>query len=421
MIKRNIVSKILPWIGKQKIIILKGSRQVGKTTLLNVIKEKILGKDKQAQVAYLSADDIDNAPFFSSPDALETYLKQLYGFPDKYIYLLIDEFQAISQAGLFLKNVFDRHKGNLQIIVSGSSSLAITKNSEFLTGRAINFDIARISFLELFNYAGQTEAKIISLGDFKEIGLFYRTFSGRLNLLFQEYIAFGGYPEAVAAKKAEEKKVILESIVKVYLEKDVINFLKVENITAFNQLLRILAAQAGNLVNARELSNTLNISINTLNKYLEILQGTYLFDLIRPFSTNPRSEISKMPKAFILDLGLRNYLLKNFDYLEPERGALAENFVYLALLEQYGKDQINFYRKLGGSEIDFVIDRGRGKTLCEVKYRSKVGEPLAFKNFSKKYGGFKLNKLVITKDLVKEENGVHYLPVVMLPFIRLEE
>jgi len=418
MIEREVIKKIIPWIGKKKILILKGSRQVGKTTLLAVIKNEILKKDKSARVAYLLADDIDNKPIFSSPAALEAYLKQLYDFPDQPIYLCLDEFQAIKDAGLFLKNLSDKYQGKLRIIASGSSSLEITKNSEFLTGRAISFDITRVSFKEFFNYSKKTEVKTLAARKLNEAADFYQAFAGELNILFSEYMVFGGYPEVITTKKKEEKKIVLDSIVKTYIEKDVINFLKIENITAFNNLLKILADQIGNLVNAHELSNTLNISINTLNKYLEILQGTYLFNLARPFSTNRRSEISKMPKIFILDLGLRNYLLRNFEANDMVKGSLAENFVYLALLEKFAKEQINYYRTITGSEIDFIVDLGLEKIIFEVKYASKAKEPLAFRNYSEKYNKHKIKKIIITRDLLKKERGVLYLPAVMLPFVK---
>jgi len=116
MIKRDILAKIMPWVGKEKILVLKGSRQVGKTTLLRQIESEIREHQQKAVVAYLSADDLDNQRFFQSPDALELYLRQRHGFPDNFIYLMIDEFQAIHNAGIFLKNLFDRDKKNIQFI-----------------------------------------------------------------------------------------------------------------------------------------------------------------------------------------------------------------------------------------------------------------------------------------------------------------
>jgi len=424
MIKREITKKIRPWLGKEKILILKGSRQVGKTTLLKQIEKELAEKNPASAVVYLLADDLDNKPIFNSPASLELYLKQFHGFPSKYIYLMIDEFQVINQAGLFLKNIFDKYKSKLQLIVSGSSSLEITKNSEFLTGRAIHFDIARINFKEYFDFANQTETKRIDLEDFKKLVLFYQTLRPKLEVALKEYSIFGGYPEVITTRKAEDKKIILKSIIKTYIEKDIINFLKIENVSGFNNLIKILSSQIGSLVNANELSNTVNLAGNTLNKYLDILAGTYIFNFVTPFYRNIRSETSKMPKAYILDLGIRNYLLRSFDFdtlnSSGTMGNIMENFVYLALLSQNPKDYLHFYRTISGTEIDFVIEKENEKNiLCEVKYRSKVKLPLTMKNFQKRYPDLIGQKIIVTKDLLKKESNVCYLPAVLLPFVKL--
>jgi len=421
MIKREIIKEIRPWIGKEKILILNGTRQVGKTTLLKQIKEELTEKNQSSSVVYLLADDIENKPIFSSPASLELYLKQFHKFPSQYLYLIIDEFQVINQSGLFLKNLFDKHKDKMQLIVSGSSSLEISKSNEFLTGRAIHFNIARINFKEYFDFIYQAETKKLTLDNFKELELFYQTFQLKLETAFKEYLILGGYPEVITTKEFNNKKIVLKSIFKTYLEKDIVNFLKVENVSGFNNLTKVLSSQIGNLVNVSELSNTINLANNTLNKYLDILIGTYIFNLTTPYYQNIRSEISKMPKVYVLDLGIRNYLLRSFnsDNFIAE-GSVVENFVYLTLLSQFQKDYLHFYRTVSGAEIDFIIEKENKKNiLCEVKYRSKIAIPLAMKNFQKRYPDLVDRKIIITKDLLKIENSVDYLPAVLLPFVKL--
>lgn len=421
MIKREIAEKIYHWLEKDKILILNGARQTGKTTLLKQIKEDLMKNNQNFAVVYLLADDIENESILNSPANLELYLRQFYNFPSRYTYLIIDEFQVISQAGLFLKNLFDKYKDKMQIIVSGSSSLEIAKSDEFLTGRAIHFNIARITFKEYFDFVHQTETKKIKLVDFSELELFYQTFRPKLEMALKEYLIFGGYPEVITTNSANDKKTVLKSIIKTYIEKDIINFLKVENVSGFNNLTKILSSQIGNLVNANELSNTTNLSINTLNKYLNILIGTYIFNLATPYYKNIRSETSKMPKSYILDFGIRNYLLRSFNQENfAIKGNVIENFVYLTLLSQFAKDYLHFYRTISGAEIDFVVEKENGKNiLCEVKYSSKASVPLAMKNFQKKYPDFVDEKIIITKDLLKKDGDVYYLPAALLPFVEL--
>ncbi len=418
MIQREILQKIKSWIGKEKILIIKGARQVGKTYLLKEIEKDL--KKTGAKVVYLLADEINSKPILKSLASLELYLEQYFNFPNEFIYLMIDEFQVIEEAGLLLKNIFDKYKNKIQLIVSGSSALEINKNSEYLTGRAIHFNIDRVNFKEYFDYREGINVKKYKLAKFNELKIFFETFKLKLELSIGEYLSYGGYPEVLTVQNIGEKEEVLKSIIKTYIDKDIINQLNVENVTGFNNLIKILAGQIGQLTNSNELANTANISINTLKKYLEILVGTYIIDLVTPYFQNIRSEISKMPKVYVLDIGIRNYLLRSFDVNLDGQGGVIENFVYNTLLAQYSKEYIHFYRTSAGAEIDFVIeDKNNKLTLCEVKYRNKINEPVIMKNFENKYNNIE-KKLIITKDLLKMENGVYFIPAMLLPFIELK-
>lgn len=417
MINREILAKIKAWLGKEKILILKGARQVGKTYLLKEIKKDLEASGKK--VAYLFADDLDNKPMLKSLASVELYLEQYHNFPNEFIYLMIDEFQVLDESGLLLKNIFDKHKGKIQLIVSGSSSLEINKNSEYLTGRAIHFNVERVNFKEYFDFSEVINTKRYELSNFKELEMFYNTFRLKLELSLGQYLSYGGYPEVLSTQEVAEKEEVLKSIIKTYIDKDIINQLNVENVSGFNNLIKVLAGQIGQVVNNHELSNTVNLSINTLKKYLAILTGTYIVDLVTPYFKNIRSEISKMPKVYVLDIGIRNYLLRSSNISTDQQGGVMENFVYNTLLISYAKEYIHFYRTHGGAEIDFVIeDNNNSLTLCEVKYRNKVSVPVIMKNFEKRYdnvGG----KLIITKDFLKKENDVYFIPVMLLPFVEL--
>lgn len=409
------MQKIKPWLGKEKILIIKGARQVGKTYLLQEIKKDLEKSGKK--VAYLLADEIDNKPILKSSAGLELYLERYFNFPHEFVYLMIDEFQVLEEAGLLLKNIFDKHKNKIQLIVSGSSALEINKNSEYLTGRAIHFNIDRVNFKEYFDFREGINNKRYNLAGFKDLKVFFETFKSKLELSIGEYLSYGGYPEVLTTQGAEEKETVLKSVIKTYIDKDIISQLNVENVTGFNNLIKILAGQVGQLVNNQELSNTANISVNTLKKYLEILAGTYIIDLVTPYFKNIRSEISKMPKVYVLDIGIRNYLLRSFNASLSGQGGVIENFVYNTLLVQYGKEYIHFYRTSGGAEIDFVVeDKNNKLALCEVKYRNKVNVSVAMKNFEKRYGNAG-KKLIITKNLLKKENGAYFIPAVLLPFV----
>lgn len=416
MIQREILKKIEKWLGKEKILILKGARQVGKTFLLKEIKKEL--EKKGAKVAYILADDLDNRSILKSSATLELYLQQYFDFPKQFVYVMIDEFQALEDSGILLKNIFDKHKTKLQLIVSGSSALEINRNAEYLVGRTIHFEIERINFREYFDYAEKVQTKRYKLEEFEKIETFFETFKPKLDLILQQYLSFGGYPEILTMAGAGAKEAALKSIIQVYIEKDIVSQLNVENVTGFNNLIKILAGQVGQLANSNELANTANISINTLKKYLEILTGTYVFELVTPYFRNIRSEISKMPKVYVCDLGFRNYLLRSF--ASGPDGQAIENFIYNTLRVSFAREYAHFYRTIGGAEIDFVIeDKKDALMLCEVKYRNKVKMPAVMKNFQQRYD--KVGKsLIVTKDVLKKEGEVYFLPVSVLPFVDFE-
>lgn len=418
MIKRQILDEIKYWLWKDKIIILKWARQVGKTTIMKQLQD-ITKRQLDKKSVFLEADKISNIDIFKSTENLITYLKTKFHFPNTFIYLFIDEFQFIDNAGLFLKNIFDEYKGKLQIIVSGSSSLEITKNSEFLTGRAVNFYIDRVSFFDYFCFKENIENKNkLNLEDFVSLEKYYSTFKSSFNNHFLDYITYWSYPEVVSNSNLYEKKIIIDQIIETYIQKDVVDFLKIENVRAFNDLIKLLSSNIGSLVNVNEISSTLNISMQSVNKYLDILEGTFIFSRLKPFFRNTRKEISKMPKIFIEDLSIKNHVLREFDSISSKIDLWkeVENFIYNEIRKIYKKDQIFYYRTVSKSEIDFIIEESYDNYIAiEVKYRNKASLPLVMKKFEESYHTSK--NLIITKDVLKRQDNTYYIPAVLFSFI----
>lgn len=408
-----------PWLKKEKILILKWARQVGKTTLLREL-EWYIQQENLGKTLFLYADRIDNENIFSTPDNFLNYLKYNCNFPDEYIFVFIDEFQFIRNAWMFLKNIFDAYKDKLQIIVSGSSSLEISKNSEFLTGRAIAFSIERIGFKEFFVYNQNLQnIPAFSTTNFDEIESFYGLFKQKLENDFLLYLTYGWYPEIITNKDIHIKERILSQIVETYIEKDIIHFLKIENIGAFNNLIKLLSSNIWNLVNIHEIASTLNISMQTVNKYLDILEWTFIFSRISPFFKNVRKELSKMPKIFVEDLWIKNYSLREFGSVSKkiDLWSEVENFVYNELSKRFEKKQIYFYRTISKAEIDFVIEKSFEKyILLEVKYRNKnIPEPVVMRNFEENY--WKQQKIIITKDYLWYKDGLYHIPATLFSFV----
>jgi len=418
MIKREIINDIRYWLWRDKVIILKWPRQVWKTTIIKILKEEL--EKNNNKTFYYSVDKELWNPIFEDAKYFQKYiLDQIELKKWKKVYIFIDEFQYIKNAGLFIKILFDEFKENIQFIVSWSSSLEITKNTEFLTGRKVSFYIWHISFYEFINYKSKNKYKKVDLLDFKELNYLNNIYKSDIKSFLLEYINFWWYPEICTSNNIKEKNIILKEIVSTYIKKDIIDFLHIENISAFNNLIKLLWDWVGNLVNKSELSNRLNINYETLVRYLDILEWTYIFKFIKPYFTNIRKELSKMPKVFINDIWtLNNILSKKYESLDLVPWNIIENIIYNKLSNGNDLDNIYFYRTISKSEIDFIIQKENELFPIEVKYRNKVSKiPVAIKNFSNLYDTVKY-KLIITKNDLEIDWNNLFIPYYLYLLIK---
>ncbi len=415
-ISRDVFPEIIELLELNKIVILKGARQVGKTTLMKKVREYLSGQGKET--FYISADeDFENA-IFKTPAHFIARLESDVDISETPVTVFIDEFQYIENAGRFIKVLHDKYHETMQFVISGSSSLELTKNTEFMTGRKIEIPIKPISFTEYVRAKtpGIEKAFSETPWNFNRWRLLYEVHGARLEILFAQYTRYGAYPEIVSTENRKVKNILIRELFSTYIQKDIIAFLKIKNVSAFNNLLKLLCAETACLLNKDKLSSTLGISINTLKKYLDIVQGTYLCRLLPPFFTNIRKEISKMPKVFFNDNGLRNYLLnrspETYDEID---GRDAENLAYIALNHHIETKRLFYYRTISKAEIDFIVDHGEMKEAIEVKFRNKVSStPVVMQNFAKNYPTKKL--IIITKRDFRETEDALFIPLPLFEF-----
>lgn len=414
VILRNIEEKVFSWLDKKKILIIRGARQVGKTTLIKKILNKL--KDENQNCFYFSMDRYDHLELAQDPINFYEYLKDKGLDPKKKNYVFIDEFQYIKEAGRFLKILFDEHKDHLQLIVTGSSSLEIAKNSEYLTGRKIDFQMQGLSFKEFFSYKSSLKNISLKISEEEKIKSFWKNHQKQLEFFFFDYLKFGSYPEIAVVENIEDKKEIIKEITNTYLKKDITAFLKVADPIAFNKLIEILASQIGNLVNYSELANTLKINRKTVERYIEILEGTYVFKNLKPYASNKRKTLTKTPKIFIKDFGLQkvslNYFPQDSNLIQ---GSEVENFIFNHIYS----DDLYFYRTSAGAEIDFVDLES--KQVIEVKYSKKVNSMTKnILNFIEDHADLKISKKIMaSKDQLKIDlkNKQYIIPAPLFPFI----
>lgn len=411
MIERKIFSDLVKHLSKKEISIIIGPRQSGKTTLMELLKEYL---DKKGErTLYLNLDIEWDRPHFESQATLIRKMELELGKERGFVF--VDEIQRKENAGLFLKGLFDL-KLPYKFIVSGSGSLELKeKIHESLIGRKRLFELTTITFEEFINH--KTEYK------YKEnLAEFCETEKDRTQQLLMEYMNFGGYPRVVLESEQAEKIQIIDEIYRSILEKDIAYLLKVDKTEAFNALIKVLSSQIGNLINYSELSSTLNISYQTVKKYLWYSQKIFLLDLLSPYARNVRKEITQSPVAYFWDLGLRNYSLGLFGHLRSpsECGFIFENLVFLLLKKhiKLSSAKLHFWRTRDKAEVDFIIERGTSATPIEVKFKSLKQEeiPRSLRSFIEKYEP--AEAYIINLDFRKTVK-INKTRLVFLPFYEL--
>lgn len=395
--KRKIVDEILKFIKLEEIIVLHGARQVGKTHILLWLQDYL--KNLKEEVYYIDLEDSRYKKILDAGvDEFITHLKEEGHFPlaNKKTFVFIDEIQYLRNPSEFLKLIADHHR-EIKLIVSGSSSFEIkSKFKDSLVGRTINFEIYNLSFEEYLMFKNYHYDASIEATSKKQ---------DELRSLYREHILYGGYPRVTLIDDVELKEKRLQQIIDTYIKKDVKELAKIDNVEGFNKLLEMLAAQSGQMINIRELSNTCDLSAQTVERYLFILEQTYIIRLVRPFSKNIRSELFKTPKVFFYDTGLMQMLwLKG---LQKEIiGNVFETSVFCELIKRYGRENVYYWRTKDKKEIDFILKNKNDLIPIEVKINFNKINLAAIKYFLENY---RLNKyFVIGLDGYESKEGWIY-------------
>lgn len=384
-VKRELFNEVCAHLDQQEITLITGSRQVGKTVLLNQSKEYLIKEQKIAETAIFSynLDLIQDWELLQDQTAFIEFLK--VRSREQKIYVFVDEAQKVPEAARFFKGVYDVNL-NVKLILTGSSSLELkAKFKETLVGRKRVFLLSPFTFFEFVSSQDSVLAEILKSNQNMAV-LDQR----KLLTLFKEYLVFGGYPRVVLTSDKEEKQNILKEIYSSYVEKDAVGLFEVKNKTAFNRLIKLLAVQIGQLVNVDELATHLAIDRYTVDRYILALEETFILKKLSPYFRNPRQEIIKAGKIYFLDSGLRNLALENFEAFDKrvDKGSLLENAVLTELIfstrNQF--NQIHFWRTKQKTEVDFIIEKGQTFLPVEVKITPKKAIiPAGLANFISKF------------------------------------
>jgi predicted AAA+ superfamily ATPase len=300
-----------------------------------------------------------------------TNSSDLKGFLGNYQLIVLDEAQYIPDIGRILKFVSDTFP-EIQLIANGSSSFELgNRISEPLTGRSREYLLYPFSLTELLTIKDRIE----------------------INADLERILRFGLYPE-VYDKPENEAIEELNQISSNYLYKDILQFETIKRPGLLLNLLNALALQLGNEVSLNELSRMLAETIPTIQRYLDLLEKTYVIFRLRSFSRNLRKEIAKGQKIYFYDLGIRNALIRNFNplNLRNDTGGLWENFCIVERMKfnMNRRRFVNswFWRTYDQKEVDLIEEEGGKLTAVEFKFRDKnAGKKRVIKEFQDTYPG----------------------------------
>lgn len=344
MVTRIIQEEIGRNLFKEKVILLIGARQVGKTTLL---KEVIRHNNKKS--IWLNADEGDIKMLLENATT-STQLLQLFGTATL---IVIDEAQQIHDIGLKLKLIADTYP-SLQIIATGSSAFELLqKSNEPLTGRKKEYHLYPFCFSELVAHSSLMEEK----------------------RLLETRLLYGSYPEVI--NNAGNEKEVLKEIVNSYLYKDILRYEGVKKSSVIDKLLLALALQTGHEVSYNELAKIIgNINSATVEKYIDLLEKSFVVFKLTALSRNLRNEIKKGKKIYFYDNGVRNAIVNNFNSvnIRDDKGALWENYLMSEREKRnaYTKHYCNryFWRTFDQAEVDYIEEYDGALHTYEFKWKT---------------------------------------------------
>ncbi|MBW6459496.1 MAG: ATP-binding protein [Bacteroidales bacterium] len=351
---RTLNDKIASWLFQGKVIILYGPRQVGKTTLV----KKMIRQYPDA--LYMNCERQPVRELLSSKN-LER-IRQYFGTNRMVVF---DEAQKVANIGEILKLLIDTYP-EIQYLATGSSSFDLSNVlSEPLTGRNVKFVMYPVSLIEMS----------LQYDDLQ------------LDEMLDNLLIYGSYPD-IAGRPQTQKEKLLDELTTDYLFRDVLQFENLRRPDVLVNLLKAIALQIGNEVSLRELSNLLKIAVDTVQRYLSLLEKSFVLFSLPSFSRNLRNEISKGRKFYFYDLGIRNTLLQNYTPLS-NRGDVGQLWENYCLVERIKYNQaydrrvnMYFWRTYQQQEIDLIEEHSGELHAFEFKWRPRrsVKIPSGFKN-----------------------------------------
>ena len=362
--ERQIAKSIKENIGNpnNRIIVLTGARQVGKTTIVN---------DYFQDFEYLAADNPLESAALKQMGTEQWYLQ--------YPKAALDEVQKEPELINYVKAVYDRHKDTQYILLGSSQLLLLSKVNETLAGRCSVYEIFPMTLPEI--ESGKTalhksiwqqllEGKnpTVAPNMLMDKGYAYK------KQAYDYYLKFGGYPALVNEQLSDEDRFQwLENYSRTYLERDLRDMADIRSLTPFIKLQTATALNTGQTLVVSNLANDLNISAKTINRYLEYLNISYQTVTLNAWDKNKQKRLMKAPKVHFLDHGVLQAVLRR-------RGGMSGNEYESCIVAEIYKQgkavdiPASFYhlRTNDGREVDLLVETPQGYYAFEIKMTDHI-------------------------------------------------
>lgn len=358
MFKRHIESKLKEALDYMPIVLLRGARQTGKTTLAKFITSQ------KKQYNYLTFDSLPT--YALAKDDPVGFISQL----EKPV--ILDEIQRVPELFLPIKSDVDENNEPGRYLLTGSADpLLIPKLGDSLAGRMRLLSLWPLSQGEI---EGKRETFLEKIFNPSIIPTGKTISCSRDDLLLR--ITKGGFPRSVLMTQEKHRIDWFNDYISLVLQKDILDLSRIENVSQMPHLLMLLAARVGGLLNTEELTRSVKLSATTLHRYLDLLKTLFLIYLLPPWSTNLGKRLVKSPKIYLSDTALQLFVL-NIDSLRLSQdpylfGSVVENFVVLELLKQISWSDMNVqmyhYRDYKHSEVDIIL-QGPGQDIVAIEIK----------------------------------------------------
>ena len=383
--KRKIFNSLEKHLSVKQVTVITGMRRTGKTTL---VKQLMEASDIEHKL-FFDLERMDHRELFSYKNydiTIKDLEKEGVDFSKK-VMICIDEIQLLPNIPSVIKYLYDHY--NIKFIVTGSISYYIkNKFQESMAGRKKIFEIYPLNFGEFLTFKNIKYKSISNLDDLESS----TNSSNLLQFEYENYCTYGGFPEVVLTEDITAKKDVLQDILSSYINIDLVQITDIKKIPELRNIIKLLAARIGSKLDISKIANTVNLSRQTVENYIYLLENTYFIKTIPVYSLNADREIVKARKVYFLDNGIAT------QFAELSSGFKFENAIFNQL-HHFG--ELSYYQLKTGPEIDFIIDK---KIAFEVK---ETAYPIDYKKMMNLAKNVNITKgFVLGKNITNFESFV---------------